>query len=62
MFILLPGIPKKKELSPGSAGCYCKSYKLKSVKSVSCVAQLSCVQPATNVKNAAPNLPEGARL
>ena len=61
MFILRPGIPKR-ELSPGSAGCHCKSYKLKSVKSVSCVTQLSCVQPVTNVKNAAPNLPVGARL
>ena len=57
-----PGHSQKKELSPGSAGCHCKSYKLKSVKSVSCVTQLSCVQPVTNVKNAAPNLPVGARL
>ena len=32
------------------------------MKSVSCVTQLSCVQPVTNVKNAAPNLPVGARL
>ena len=45
-----------------SAGCHCKSYKLKSVKSVSCVTQLSFVQPVTNVKNAAPNLPVGARF
>ena len=57
-----PGHSQKKELSPGSAGCYCKSYKLKSVKSVSCVTQLSCVQPVTNVQNAVPNLPVGARL
>ena len=57
-----PGHSQKRELSPGSAGCHCKSYKLKSVKSVSCVTQLSCVQPVTNVKNAAPNLPVGARL
>ena len=57
-----PGHSQKKELSPGSAGCYCKSYKLKSVKSVSCVTQLSCVQPVTNVKYTAPNLPVGARL
>ena len=35
-----PGHSQKKELSPGSAGCYCKSYKLKSVKSVSCVTRL----------------------
>ena len=39
-----PGHSQKRELSPGSAGCYCKDYKLKSVKSVSCVTQLSCVQ------------------
>ena len=57
-----PGHSQKKELSPRSAGCYCKSYKLKSVKSVSCVTQLSCVHPVTNVKNAAQNLPVGARL
>ena len=57
-----PGHSQKRELSPGSAGCHYKSYKLKSVKSVSCVTQLSCVQPVTNVKNAAPNLPAGARL
>ena len=62
MFILRPGIPKKRELSPGAAGCYCRDYELKSVKSVSCVTQLSCVQPVTNVKNAAQNLPVGARL
>ena len=57
-----PGHSQKRELSPGSAGCYCKNYKLKSVKSVPCVTQLSCVQPVTNVKNAAQNLPVGARL
>ena len=57
-----PGHSQKKELSPGSAGCHCKNYKIKSVKSVSCVIQLSCVQPVTNVKNAAPDLPVGARL
>ena len=32
------------------------------MKSVSCVTQLSCVQPVINVKNAAQNLPVGARL
>ena len=32
------------------------------MKSVSCVTQLSCVQPAINLKNAASNLPVGARL
>ena len=53
---------QKRELSPRSAGCYCKDYKLKSVKSVSCVTQLSCVQPVTNVRNAVSNLSVGARL
>ena len=57
-----PGHSQKRELSPGSAGCHYKNCKLKSVKSVSCVTQLSCVQPVTNVKNTAPNLPVGARL
>ena len=57
-----PGHSQKRELSPGSAGCHYKNCKLKSVKSVSCVTQLSCAQPVTNVKNAAPNLPVGARL
>ena len=32
------------------------------MKSVSCVTQLSCVQPVTNVRNAASKLPVGARL
>ena len=59
-----PGHSQKRELSPGSAGCYCRENKLKYmyVKSVSCVTQLSCVKPVTNVKNAAQNLPVGARL
>ena len=57
-----PGHSQKKELSPGSSGCHCKNYKLKSVKSVSCVTQLCCVQPVTNIKNAAPDLPVGAKL
>ena len=57
-----PGHSQKKELSPGSAGCHYKNCKLKSVKSVSCVTQLSCVQPVTTVTNAAPNLPVGARV
>ena len=39
-----------------------KSYKLKYVKGASCVPQLSCVKPGTNVKNAASNPPVGARL
>ena len=54
-----PGHSQKKEISPGPAGCTYKDYTLKSVKSVSCVTQLSCV---TSVKNAAQNLPVGARL
>ena len=58
-----PGHSQKKEISPGSAGCYYqKEYKLKYVKGVSCVTQLSCVKPVTTVKNAASNLPVGARF
>ena len=34
----------------------------KYVKGVSCVTQLACVKPVTNVKNVASNLPVGARL
>ena len=58
----VPGHSQKKELSPGQAECYPKNCSLKSVKSVSCVTQLSCVHPAINVQNAASNLPVGARL
>ena len=58
----MPGHSQKRELSPGSAGCYYRNHKLKYVKSVSCVTQLSCVNPVTNVRNAALNLPVGARL
>ena len=57
-----PGPSQKKDISPGVADCHLKNYKLKSVKSVSCVTQLSCVNPASNVINAVPNLPVGARL
>ena len=59
-----PGLSQKKELSPGSAACFShqKNYKLKYVKGASCVTQLSCVKPVTNVKNAASNLLVGARL
>ena len=42
-----PGHSQKRELSPGAADCYYRDYELKSVKSVSCVTQLSCVQPVT---------------
>ena len=57
-----PGPSQRKDISPGVADCHLKNYKLKSVKSVSCVTQLSCVNPASNVINAEPNLPVGARL
>ena len=58
-----PGHSQKRELSPGSAACYVqRNHRLKYVKSVSCVTQLSSVQPVINVKNAAQNLPVGARL
>ena len=57
-----PGHLQKKELSPGPADCYYKESKLKSVKSVSCVTQLSCVNSVTNVRNAVLNLSVGARL
>ena len=60
--ITAPGHSQKRELSPGSAGCHYEDHKLKYVKSVSCVTQLSCVSSVTNVKNAAQNLPVGARL
>ena len=58
----MPGHSQKRDLSPGSAGWYYRNHKLKYVKSVSCVTQLSCVKPVTNVRNAALNLPVGARL
>ena len=56
------GLSQKKELSPGLADCYLTENKLKSVKSASCVTQLSCVKPVTNVKHVDSNLPVGARL
>ena len=55
----VPGQSQKKDLSPGPVNCQSKECKLKSVKSVSCVTQLSCVNPVTNV---VPNLAVGARL
>ena len=60
----VPGLSQKKEVSPGSVVCYSvqKEYKIKYVNGASCVTQLSCVNPVTNVKNAASNLPVGARL
>ena len=57
-----PGQSQKKDLSPGPVNCHYKKCKLKSVKSVSCVTQLSCVNPVSNVTNVAFNLPVGARL
>ena len=53
-----PGHSQKNEISAGAAGCYFKKSKLKSVKSVSDVIPLSCVNPVIN----APNMPVGARL
>ena len=61
----VPSAPRhsqKKEITPGQAECHYRNHKLKYVKGVSCVTQLSCVQPVTNVRNAVPNLPVGARL
>ena len=57
-----PGHSQKNEISPGAAGCYFKKSRLKSVKSVSCVIPLSCVNPVTNAPNVVTNLPVGARL
>ena len=55
-----PGHSQKRELSPGWAECQSKvCRKLKYVKPVSCVTQLSCVQPVQNVVN---DQPVGARL
>ena len=56
------GPPQKKGVSPGVSDCQLKKDLLNSVKGVSCVTQLSCVNPVTNVQNAAQNLPVGARL
>ena len=47
------GLSQRKGVSPATADCYQRNYKLKHVKSVSCVTQLSCVKPVTNVKNVA---------
>ena len=57
-----PRHSQKRELSPGSAGCYQSKSKLKYVEGASSVIQLYCVQPETNVMNVASNLPVGARL
>ena len=50
-----PGHSQKNEISPGAAGCYCKKSKLKSVKSVSFVTPLSCVNPVINAPNVVTN-------
>ena len=47
-----PGHSQRKELSPGSAGWYVIQEKLKYVKGASCVTQLSCAKPVTNVPGA----------
>ena len=41
----VPGHSQKRELSPGSAGCYYRNHKLRYVKSFSCVTQLSEMLP-----------------
>ena len=58
----VPVHSQKNEIIPGAAGCYCKKSKLKSVKSVSCVTPLSCVNPVINAPNVVTSLPVGARL
>ena len=63
-----PGHSQRKELlcssreSPRSAGCYVVQEKLKYVKGASCVTQLSCAKPVTNVPIVVTNLPVGAKL
>ena len=52
---------QKKDASPGIAECY-QQRKLKYVKDVFCVDQLSFVKPVTSVQTVASNLPVGARL
>ena len=46
------GLSQRKGVSPGTAD-YQRNYKLKHVKGISCVTELSCVKPVTNVKNVA---------
>ena len=52
-----PGLSQKKEVSPGVAGCHSfqTGYTVKYVKGASCVTQLSCAQPVTNVKKCCHN-------
>ena len=56
-----PGLSQKNDISPGVSGCYQES-KLKYVKNIFCVDQLSFVKPVTNVPTVASNLPLAARL
>ena len=55
-----PGLPQG--ISPGVPECQLKKCQLKSVKSASCVTQLSCANSVSNVPNVALTLPVGARL
>ena len=57
-----PRLPQRKGISPGVPECQLKKCQLKSVKSASCVTQLSCVNSVSNVPNVALTLPVGARL
>ena len=57
-----PGLPQRKGISPGVPECQFKKCQLKSVKSASCVTQLSCANSVSNVPNVALTLPVGARL
>ena len=55
-----PGHSQKRELSPGWAECQSKvCHKLKYVKPVSCVTQLSCVQPVKTAQNVVNDQPVG---
>ena len=59
----MPGHSQRKDLSPGPVDCYVqRDHALKYVKGASCVTQLFCVPPVTNVKDVVSNLPVGARL
>ena len=57
-----PGLPQRKGLSHGVSDCHQTKSQLKSVKGASCVTQLLFANPVSNVPNAVPNLPVGARL
>ena len=57
-----PRLPQRKGISPRVPECQLKKCQLKSVKSASCVTQLSCANSVSNVPNVALTLPVGARL